>query len=94
MAETLTQKVEDLKSQVSGLAVSVEVLTRRNNYLETRLDAARDEATELRAELSATKAQLAALQRASDRGWNLFQAVLVLAVSIAASAVTQLALRK
>jgi hypothetical protein len=48
----------------------------------------------LREQLAALNEKCTGLQRLSDRGWALWQTLLVLAISIAASAVTQFALRK
>lgn len=96
------------ESQAQKLAALDQRLSRVDALLGERSDRFDDAINELKSdvkgierELRLLREQLAAinekctgLQRLSDRGWALWQALLVLAISIAASAVTQFALRK
>ncbi len=101
MGDSPTQKIADLKSVVEGLAVGLRETTRRVerlegkvDQLEGKLDTSVREAAALRERLATTEAQSIALKHLSDRGWGLTQALIVLAISIAASTITQLVFRK
>ena len=97
-SETLTERVAALEVRLTRLDAEYKERTRRLDRAIEELKRAartRDREDTTRAEQLATvTAHTAALQRQSDRGWGLWQALLVLAISIAASAVTQLALHK
>ena len=94
MPESPNQKITNLALVVKELETQLDDRTKRFEKVESELNATRDQLQDLRAKLATLEERCAGLQRLSDRGWGLWQALLVLAISIAASAVTQLALRK
>lgn len=94
MAESPTQKIAALAGEVGILRADLEARTHRIASLERDLKATEVQVADLRAKLSNAEAHCAALQRLSDRGWNLSQAVLVVALTTFASVAVQLALRK
>ena len=94
MADTPTQKIAALAADVGVLRAELVAQTHRGDRLERDAKATEAQVADLRAKLANIEAQSAALQRLSDRGWNLSQAVLIVALTTFASAAVQLALRK
>lgn len=94
MAESQAQKLASLTLDVKEIETEHAELDRNLERLESDLDAAKLQIVDLRTKVATLEERCASLQRLSDRGWGLWQAILVLAISVAASAVTQLALRK
>jgi len=96
--ETQAQRLTSLEARVLRIETQyTERSVRQDEYITALKSAVRDlerEVGDLRTVLAGTNERCTALQRQSDRGWVLWQALLVLAISIAASAVTQLALHK
>lgn len=93
--ETQAQRLTGLESRVLRIETQLtERNLRHDEYVTELKTSVRDLEREVRGELATVAEKCTALQRLSDRGWGLWQALLVLAISVAASAVTQLALRK